>query len=115
MSINNSVGSVLGSASRAVSPTTTTTYTLTAANSAGSVTRTVTVTVTPAVVAPVIGSFDGHTRFDHLRSVCNPSLDPLRRSADNIEYQQQRGQRPGFKFADIIAHSNDNLHPNRFQ
>ena len=55
LSINNGVGSVLGSTSKAVTPGTTTTYTLTASNSGGSVTRSVTVTVTPP--APVISSF----------------------------------------------------------
>jgi len=53
LSIDNTVGNVLGLTSKAVTPSTTMTYTLTASNSAGSVTRSVTVTV--GVTPPVIG------------------------------------------------------------
>ncbi|GEM_PF-836282 len=55
LSIDNSVGSVLGASSKTVSPTSTTTYTLTATNVTGTVTKSVTITVNPK--APVIDSF----------------------------------------------------------
>ena len=45
LTIDNSVGTVTGQASKEVSPATTTTYTLTASNSAGNVSSTATVTV----------------------------------------------------------------------
>ncbi len=59
LTIDQGVGSVLGTTSKVVSPTTTTTFTLTASNSAGMVTKSVTVTVTSSctVAAPVINSF----------------------------------------------------------
>jgi RHS repeat-associated protein len=55
LSIDNGIGSVLGSTSRILTPATTTTYTLTATNSAGTATKQVTITVNPH--APTIPSF----------------------------------------------------------
>ena len=55
LSIDNNVGSVLGTTSKSVSPSATTTYKLTATNVAGTVTATVKVTVT--VVKPTITVF----------------------------------------------------------
>lgn len=69
LTIDQSVGNVIGTTTKSVSPATTTTYTLTASNSSGSVSRQVTVTITQAqVVVPVIspngGSFAGSQTVD---------------------------------------------------
>jgi len=61
LSIDNGVGSVLGTTSKVVSPTTTTTYTITATNSAGTATKQVTVAVADAysyTTANVSGSVE---------------------------------------------------------
>ncbi|OGZ63367.1 MAG: hypothetical protein A2639_01720 [Candidatus Staskawiczbacteria bacterium RIFCSPHIGHO2_01_FULL_34_27] len=55
LSINNSVGSVLGMSSKSVSPTITTTYIMTAKNISGTSYNAVLVTVNPA--APIISTF----------------------------------------------------------
>ncbi len=59
LTIDNGVGSVLGSASKTVAPSATTAYTLTASNSAGTVTQSVTVTVTPEGSTPDMSAWVG--------------------------------------------------------
>ncbi len=96
LSIDNAVGTVLGSTSKAVSPSATTTYTLTASNSAGSATKSITVTVTPPV--PVIGSFTAAPASItsglsstlawtlYLRPVLNAGMDSIRGNPNHLKH-----------------------------